>query len=165
MILFLDFDGVLHPDAVFLTRKGPKLRDEGELFMWASLLETVLQEFPNVQIVLSTSWVRNIGFSRAIKRLPLFIQQRVVGATWHSSMATGWADADWWDQSSRYGQIIRYVARSAVSDWIAIDDDLEGWADADRHRLVAVDPTLGLSENRAINELRSKLGPRGRVTH
>ena len=32
-VLFLDFDGVLHPDAVFLTRQRPALRSEGELFM------------------------------------------------------------------------------------------------------------------------------------
>lgn len=25
-VLFLDFDGVLHPDAVYLSRKGPTLR-------------------------------------------------------------------------------------------------------------------------------------------
>ncbi|MCV4284708.1 HAD domain-containing protein [Pseudomonas capsici] len=155
----MDFYGVLHPDSVFLTRKGPKLRSEGELFMWIGLPEAVFHDFPNIQILLSTSWVRNIGFSRTIKRLSPVIQQRVVGATWHSSMATGWADANWWDQFSRYGQIVRYVARSAVSDWIAIDDDSKGWAEADRHRLVAVDPTLGLSENRAVAELRSKLSP------
>ncbi|WP_110948352.1 HAD domain-containing protein [Pseudomonas bohemica] len=157
MILFLDFDGVLHPDSVFLSRKGPKLRSEGELFMWVGFLEDILQDLPDVRIVLSTSWIRNIGYSRAIKRLPLAVQQRVVGATWHSSMASGWADENLWDQSSRYSQILRYVARSAVSDWVALDDDTEGWADADLFRLVAVDPVLGLSEERARSELRSKL--------
>ncbi len=38
MILFLDFDGVLHPDAVYLTRRGVELRAPGELFMWAPIL-------------------------------------------------------------------------------------------------------------------------------
>ena len=32
-VLFLDFDGVLHPDEVYLTRRGPELRAPGELFM------------------------------------------------------------------------------------------------------------------------------------
>lgn len=157
MILFLDFDGVLHPDSVFLTRQGPKLRSEGELFMWAGLLEHAINDFPGVGVVLSTSWVRNIGFSRSIKRLPQAVQHRVVGATWHSSMISELTDGNWWDQSSRYSQIARYVARSAVSDWIAVDDDTEGWADSDLHRLVAVDPALGLSEARALDELRAKL--------
>lgn len=69
-IPFLDFDGVLHPDAVFMTRKGPILRAEGALFMWAGLLADVLHDFPQVQVVLSTSWVRYLGFSRARSYLP-----------------------------------------------------------------------------------------------
>jgi len=36
VILFLDFDGVLHPDAVYLRHSGQiELRTEGELFMWS----------------------------------------------------------------------------------------------------------------------------------
>lgn len=42
MILFLDFDGVLHPDAAYLVRGRPVLRAAGELFMWAPLLAAVL---------------------------------------------------------------------------------------------------------------------------
>lgn len=56
MILFLDFDGVLHPDAAFLVKGRPTLKAEGQLFMWAPLLVDVLADFPEVQIVLSTSW-------------------------------------------------------------------------------------------------------------
>ena len=32
MLLFLDFDGVLHPDAVYLHKGKIELRSEGELF-------------------------------------------------------------------------------------------------------------------------------------
>lgn len=42
MILFLDFDGVLHPDAVYRERGRPVLRDQGELFMWSGRLVDVL---------------------------------------------------------------------------------------------------------------------------
>lgn len=70
-LLFLDFDGVLHPDAVYRTRRGVELRAEGKLFMWAPRLVEALAEHPDVSIVLSTSWVRNIGFQRARKALQL----------------------------------------------------------------------------------------------
>lgn len=66
VLIFLDFDGVLHPDAVFLCRNGQiELRAEGELFMWSSHLVEALAPHQDVQIVLSTSWVRNLGFQRA----------------------------------------------------------------------------------------------------
>lgn len=41
-VLFLDYDGVLHPDEVFLERGKPVLRARGELFMWTPLLEAAL---------------------------------------------------------------------------------------------------------------------------
>jgi hypothetical protein len=65
MILFLDFDGVLHPDAAFLVNGRTMLKADGELMMWAPLLVDVLAGFPEMQIVLSTSWARELSFSRA----------------------------------------------------------------------------------------------------
>ncbi len=41
-LLFLYFDGVLHPGVVYQTRQGVELRADGELFMWASLLSKAL---------------------------------------------------------------------------------------------------------------------------
>ncbi|NKA73639.1 hypothetical protein GO285_02999 [Ralstonia solanacearum] len=35
MTLFLDYDGVLHPDEVYYEYGKPVLRADGELFMWA----------------------------------------------------------------------------------------------------------------------------------
>jgi len=157
MILFLDFDGVLHPDRVFVTRKGPKLRGEGHLFMWMPILEAELSAFPAVGLVLSTSWVRQMGFTRAKKRLSPELQRRVVGATWHSSMANAWADQIWWDQSSRYGQIMRYVGRAGITRWLALDDDIEGWAHSNRHRLICSDGSKGVSDDLITQDLRAKL--------
>lgn len=57
LFLFLDYDGVLHPDAVYQTRRGLELRASGQLLMHASVLEEILDEFPQAKIVLSTSWV------------------------------------------------------------------------------------------------------------
>ncbi|UZT80861.1 HAD domain-containing protein [Ectopseudomonas chengduensis] len=122
-VVFLDFDGVLHPDSVFLIGKEPKLRGNGQLFMWAPLLTEILMEFPHVKIVLSTSWVRHLGFHRTRNQLPPVIQNRIIGSTWHSEMARGWADQDWWDKSTRHDQICRYVARAHLPNWLAIDDD------------------------------------------
>lgn len=156
-ILFLDFDGVLHPDQVYMTAAGPELRTVGELFMWAPILEEELIPYPDLKIVLSTSWVRNLGFSRAKKRLSPGLQSRIVGSTWHSSMSKVWADQIWWDETSRHGQILRYAARAKISHWLALDDDADGWAVAELHKLVLLDGSKGLSCPTAVSELRSRL--------
>ena len=101
-LLFLDFDGVLHPDAVYLTSRGVELRAEGVLFMWAPLLVGALAPHQDVQIVLSTSWARNLGFHRARSVLPAELQSRVIGATWHSAMGRGWPDFIPWDVQTRH---------------------------------------------------------------
>ena len=82
-ILFLDFDGVLHPDAVYLSRQGPTLKAEGTLFLWAPTLANLLYDFPTTSLVLSTSWGRHLGFKRALGYLPRELQERVIGATRH----------------------------------------------------------------------------------
>jgi hypothetical protein len=46
MILFLDFDGVLHPEPCY----------SDEAFCRLPLIESILRDFANVQIVVSSSW-------------------------------------------------------------------------------------------------------------
>lgn len=157
-LLFLDFDGVLHPDAVYLTSRGVELRAEGELFMWAPVLVEALAPHQDVQIVLSTSWARNLGFHRARSVLPAALQARVIGATWHSAMGKGWPDFIPWDAQTRYEQIQSYLSRlSAPANWLAIDDDDRGWPDVDRNRLIFTIPNLGLSAPNTTAELDKKL--------
>ncbi|PWY37590.1 hypothetical protein DK261_22220 [Pseudomonas sp. RW409] len=154
-VLFLDFDGVLHPDAVFHTRKGLQLHGEGQLFMWTPLLMLALVDQPQVSIVLSTSWVRQFGYHRTRGYLPEAIQNRVISATWHSTMARNSADQSWWDGASRYEQICRHAARARLSGWLAIDDDTAGWPVEARHHLLPCDGRLGLSQSGCIDSLRA----------
>jgi hypothetical protein len=163
MILFLDFDGVLHPDAAYLVKGRPTLRGDGELFMWTPLLTDLLADFPAVQIVLSTSWARELSFSRARRWLPEPIRARVIGSTWHSSMAfhpdgfrvpTG---LTWWDTATRYQQIKRYADRAGLADWVALDDQPEGWGADDRDKLVHTCGDTGLSDPRVLSLLAARL--------
>ncbi len=121
--------------------------------MWAPLLCEVLLDFPEVKIVLSTSWARELSFSRARDWLPVDLRGLVVGATWHSAMAAPLAgfrmQLTWWDQATRYQQIKRYAGRAGLSDWVAVDDQPEGWAVEDQDKLVHTDGIHGLSDPRA----------------
>ena len=97
LLLYLDYDGVLHHEDVrWHPRRGVYLNapPEFRLFQHAELLETLLAPHPDVSIVLSTSWVRVLGYSRSVKRLPPGLRERVIGATYHSNMHAGAVRAD-----------------------------------------------------------------------
>jgi hypothetical protein len=153
-ILFLDFDGVLHPASVFLREGRPTLVGPGKLFMWASVLDTLLLPYPDVRIVLSTSWCVHRGFARAKGELPPGLSGRVIGSTWHSRMTK----AEFLEKP-RFHQILEWLARSPrrPRQWLAIDDDDVGWAETNRDLLVHTDPHLGLSASSTVVELTDKL--------
>lgn len=70
MILFLDFDGVLHPRA---PGKG--------LFSNLARLETVLREFEFVEIVITSTWREDMPFEKLQELFSPDIRQRVIGIT------------------------------------------------------------------------------------
>lgn len=162
-ILFLDFDGVLHPSSVYLRSGRPVLESggAGELFMWADILESVLddrqQSDDNIRIVLSTNWCRRLGWQRTRDALPEGLRWRVIGSTYHSQAR------DWYDNVTRYAQICRYLARrQSAEPWLALDDLHEGdeiadWAAINRDRLILTDPDRGLSDPAAVAALRAAL--------
>ena len=152
MILFLDYDGVLHPEDVYLMNGRPTLKDGGELFQWAPILADTLAPFAEVKIILSTSWVRVRGFNRSKRALPFEIAKRVIGATWRTEFRhTGFED------TTRYNQIAGHAIRARLPYWIAIDDDGEGWPETARDRLVRTNGRLGLSDSGVVRDLQEKL--------
>lgn len=158
MILFLDFDGVLHPADVAVEKdengkRLPVLQLPGKLFQWAPLLETALAPYHDVQIVLSTKWVWWFGLPFCKAALPESLAAKVVGATWEGSwqMPEGWV---YWD---RCRQVRHHAAGYGLEDWFAIDDDDRGLASSDRGQWVITAPWLGVSEARAIREIEAKL--------
>ena len=164
MIIFLDYDGVLHADAVYLAARRPVLRAEGTLFMWAPILVEVLAPHPQIKIVISSSWARIRGFSRARDALPEELRTRVIGSTWHSSFGRSPISgmrlpSNWWDEASRYRQIHRYVTRAKLrdNDWVAIDDHAEEWPEKHRWNLIWTDSARGLSNPDIVDQLRARL--------
>lgn len=72
MILFLDYDGVLHPDPCTEARR---------LFENAPRLAEVLADFPEVGVVLSTSWRHAHSEEETLGGLPATLRERVLGKT------------------------------------------------------------------------------------
>lgn len=141
-VLYLDFDGVLHHENVLRhPRRGIYLGAPPEftLFQHAELLESLLAPYPDLKVVLSTSWVRALGFSRTVKRLRPGLRQRVIGATYHSRM-----NEHLFTLLPRGVQVLDDVERRQPAGWLAVDDDGVGWPEEHRHRLVLTDERLGL---------------------
>lgn len=142
LVIYLDFDGVLHHENVLRHhRRGIYAGPPGfVLFEHAALLEKLLAPFPLVRIVLSTSWVRVLGYGRSVKRLPPALRERVIGATFHSEMSK-----HWFAQKTRGMQVVEDVARRRPLDWLALDDTDEGWPAEIRRHVLLTDERLGIA--------------------
>jgi hypothetical protein len=152
-IVFLDFDGVLHHDHVY--RKGQRIYVKDapgqEIMQHAHALIEALRPYPDVRIVLSTSWVRVLGYTGALKRMPVALRERVIGSTYHRDYH------DEWMARSRYEQITAYVKRHRCRQSLAIDNDLDGWPRDERLWLVACSDEFGLGDPTVLEELQVKL--------
>ncbi len=123
--------------------------------MHAPALENLLNDFPSVRVVLSTSWVRMLGFRRAKGALPPSLQARVISATWHSAMPR--APLYGYDLLTRYEQVKTAAGRDGYTRWIALDDDPDfSWAETD-NRLVRTDSVVGLGDPQVLIELHNRL--------
>jgi hypothetical protein len=104
-VLFLDFDGVLHPGDVWYesaTRQVTLRTPEHELFESLPILIEAIKPYPVLKIVLSTSWVRTYGFEQTREFLPTILQARVIGATYDPNSSEAWR----WDRLRRYDTIV-----------------------------------------------------------
>lgn len=156
-ILYVDFDGVFHSDGVWVDKDGKITCDQGELFEYCQVLETALERYPDVKIVLSTTWVPVCSYSRARKRLTKGLQDRCIGATWHSDIKRNPDSKAIWDSLTRYGTIYKDVYRRQPKQFLAIDDDDFGWPEDEEHWLVKTDALVGLGDVTTIRNLLKKL--------
>lgn len=154
-VCYCDFDGVTHDDAVYSSRHGDlHMRTPGRtLFEWLPLLEDLLDPYPDVKIVLSTSWVRFKGFEFAKSRLTAGLQSRVIGATFDNRHIQKFD----FDGMSRGLQICADVERRMPARWFAIDNDEKDWPAWCRDRLIKTDDRLGLSEPAVQDQIRKML--------
>jgi hypothetical protein len=163
VVLYLDLDGVVHHEKVLWhpTRgiyMSPYEAAGHTLFEWIPILESVLEPYPAVALVLSSTWCIRPGYSATLKRLPASLRARFIGGTYHKRVH----GVDPWNLSMfrttpRGRQIQEDAQRRKPRQWIALDDDLEGWPDSCRENLVACEGTTGLSNPVVQHELREKL--------
>ncbi len=112
MILFLDYDGVLHPDPCLNSRR---------LFENVPRLNASLEEFPEVCLVLSTSWRTMQGLKELMSPLPEGLQSRVLGTT---PIFSSFTAPPHLMPYKRHAECVQWMVDNDQSDrdWFAVDD-------------------------------------------
>lgn len=160
LVLYLDFDGVLHHEKVLWhPKRGAYLcaPSQYELFQHADLLVKLLKPYPHIRIVLSTAWVRSYGCANTAKRLPIELRKRVIGATFHSHMDDGL-----FVETPRGMQVWRDVVRRNPKDWLALDDDYVDWPAWCLGNYVRTHESDGISDPMVQKSIEEKLANLGR---
>jgi hypothetical protein len=120
-ILFLDFDGVTHPEPC----------EKGELFLRLPLIEDVLREFGTCKIVISSSWRAVHGLDEMREYFAADMQSRVIGVTpeysvlrLHGIVEPAATYHRQWECESwlQHKQVWLPQNRRLHAPWIAIDD-------------------------------------------
>lgn len=156
LVLYLDFDGVLHHQNVRVSYKNGLFIEAPErykLFQHADLLASLLAPFPQVQIVLSTSWAVRYGVTDAAKKLPQELQARVIGGTFHNRHMHKQEFLD----THRGQQVAADVFRRQPRDWLALDYDEEGWHPSHLRHFVQTHQYEGISDPEVLTNFKSKL--------
>lgn len=113
MILFLDFDGVLHPAYDGMATPAERL------FCHLQRFEAIMRDFPAVEIVISSSWRYQFSLANLRSRFSPDIAARVTGTTLLHRNAAG-------DllNIAREQEIVNWLnARDRIGEpWMAIDD-------------------------------------------
>lgn len=146
VIVFLDFDGVLHPQYV-----GQPVPD-AVVFCHLPRFETVMREFPGVEIVISSLWRYQFSLSNLRARFSEDIRQRIIGTTPLASYADGA-----YVPAKREQEILRWLAdnQRIGEAWLALDDAV--WQfQKHQDRVVACVHYRGFDEEVA-DELRTRL--------
>ncbi|BCF89093.1 HAD domain-containing protein [Paraburkholderia largidicola] len=131
-IVFLDFDGVLHPVGVPALDEDFRLIENPALFVWRPILERLLAPYPMVGIVVSSDWRRLFDDATLIRLLgPL--AARFVGVVESYG-------------PSRSEEILSEVKRRGLTRWVALDDHPSVIAaQASDARFIACEPATGVS--------------------
>lgn len=127
-LLFLDFDGVLHPDGI-------------GLFSNLGLFEQHLLAMPGIEIVISSSWRETQGLDELREYFPLALRDRIIGVT--PTLEDGY------DRGGRQREIQAFLDAAGLdyrnATWMALDDTALFFEDYYPH-LILTDAGKGFSE-------------------
>lgn len=152
-VIYLDFDGVLHHEAVYLDSSGRPFINPQEapvgsfLFQWAPMLDKLLRGHTDIAIVLSTSWVYQVGAVASRTRLPEGLSKRIIGATFNPRIyGKSRNSISGFSNRPRGVQVVADAHVRQPQHWVALDDNALAWPPSERNNLIHCRGDLGLSD-------------------
>ncbi|MHA6829374.1 HAD domain-containing protein [Ralstonia pseudosolanacearum] len=148
--LFVDYDGTLHVGHALLdTTSGQVSLDSGRpLLEFAPLLADLLEPYPEVEIVLTTSWLQRLSTEQVASYLPTSLARRVVATTRAVKPRLSYV----LDGTERTYIITSYAYDKGLKNWLAIDDSVYGADHVGRVPGELVDHFLLLDSARGISD-------------
>ncbi|SFT95479.1 HAD domain-containing protein [Paraburkholderia aspalathi] len=158
--LFLDFDGTLHVGHASMDDEGIISLDTGRpLFEYAPVLVKMLEPYPAVQIVLTTSWLQTMPTDKVMSYLPPELARKVVDTTQGRKARFSYL----LNGSGRTDVITCYAYGQRLRNWLAIDDSVYGAYHFGREpgelvrNFVLLDSTRGINDEGAQQRIREWL--------
>ncbi|MDR8401856.1 HAD domain-containing protein [Paraburkholderia sp. USG1] len=152
--LFLNFGGVLNVGHGLVDDRRNVTLDSGRgLIEFAPYLADVLAPWPQVQIIVTTSWLQTLGAERTIGLLPEQLRRRVVGTT----LGTPPRLSEISNGSAKAMTVIRHAVRHGLTTWLAIDDEAWGVPSDFEQHFLHTDSDTALGAPRARQQLREWL--------
>jgi len=145
-VLFLDFDGVLHPVGVEALDENFELIANPLLFCWHSILENLLAPYPQMRIIVSSDWRRLFDDTALTHLLGPQLGLRFDG------VVECYKD-------SRVEEILAEANRRDLPRWLALDDHpsvLKAYQAGDS-RFLACPPDTGISDPQVQRELGRRM--------
>ena len=156
--LYLNFGGVLNCGHGLLDENGNITLDSGRpLLEYAPYLADVLTPFPQVQIILTTSWLQSLGAGKTIALLPDQLRRRVVGTT----LGTPPRLSEISNGSAKAMTVIRHAVKHGLTTWLALDDEAWGMPSDFEQHFLHTDPETALGAPEARKQLREWLAANG----
>jgi hypothetical protein len=145
-ILFLDFDGVVHPDGC----------DIDLWFCHLPLLEPVLREFPQLEVVVSSSWGQSYPFDELIEFFPDHMKPRIVGAVRGGlRLVEDKIPSELWNYVREAECYVWIRDNRPGAPWIALEDQAWRFAPASPN-VIMIDGKTGITRA-DVEQLRQRL--------
>ncbi|MFM0617008.1 HAD domain-containing protein [Paraburkholderia nemoris] len=152
--LYLNYGGVLNAGHGLLDANAVITLDSGRPpFEYAPCLVDVLAPWPQVQIIVTTSWLQTLGAEKTIELLPDELRRRVMGTTLGTPPRLGEIK----DGTAKTMSVIRHAAKHGLTRWLALDDEAWGVPSDFEQHFLHTDSETALGAPEARKHLREWL--------
>lgn len=151
MLVYLNFDGVLHPNHLqYRYRRPPELLSPSHTtFEYAPALENALEGCPDAAVVLNTWWTYYLTVEACLELLPASIRPRVVGTT----LVGGIDEAP---LPNRVREAERHIGVQ-TNELLVLDNSSARYGESLLPQLLLVNEETGLSCLSAMRALKKRL--------